>query len=426
METENIIYSIEESSEAWIWGIKPNEIGQVIVPDSIVENGISYPVTFINFGKNGKVRELVKATELHLPHSIKRFSINNPFIHSIHYHGDLDELRGISKFCTSLERFIVHGTLKKIGYGAFKDVGSLIEIIVQEESSIEINCLAFRNCFNLEQIIVNGKPIEFEFCPNTNCPSAFCGCKSFRFIGDNIKVVDGMLLSADGTILYTIVGRHNDDGHYIIPETVSDTYHGMSYSNLRIIDFSKSQVSVIYNDTFKGCNTLEKVILPNHKIDVGDRAFYECVNLTEVVNFGYIFQFGIASFAHSGIKECRLSSMVEALPKSVFRDCKNLRKLIIPNSVKSINNTAFEDCINLQNVIIPQGFEYAIKDIFNKCEDINITIDRPIRNHSGYRRIGAYTHGSLNCPYCGSSNFRSYCDGTAECLDCGGEYTYWR
>lgn len=54
---DEIIYSIKEDGSAWIWGIWPNEDGIISVPEIICKDGVDYPVVFINFGRNGKVRE---------------------------------------------------------------------------------------------------------------------------------------------------------------------------------------------------------------------------------------------------------------------------------------------------------------------------------------------------------------------------------
>ena len=419
-----IVYSIKDDGSAWIWGIHPNNYGVVTVPEYINDNEMQYPVKFINFGINGKIRENVIAKKLYLPKSIEKFRISNPYIKECHYFGDLENLTGFSKRCISLERVIVHGEVKRIGYGAFKNCTNIKEIIIEKGDIPEIHCSAFQNCSGLECILVGGKPIPLEHKPNTFCLSAFCGCKSYKHFEGNVVLQDGLLLSPDNTILYTIVGRQNDDGCYKIPSTVNDMLHNMAYSELRSIDFSNTQLSVIDTDAFNGCISLEEVILPVHGVEIGDRTFLECTNLKNVGNFDKIIKLGIASFSQTGITTCRLAMGITEIPKTVFKGCNNLEEVEIPTSVQTIIANVFEGCSKIRKVKISKGFKDSLDVLFKDAKDVVYTFfTQSSTNH--YRHTGAYTHGDLNCPYCGSSNRRTYIDGTAECNNCGGEYRYW-
>lgn len=53
-----------------------------------------------------------------------------------------------------------------------------------------------------------------------------------------------------------------------------------------------------------------------------------------------------------------------------------------------------------------------------------VEISEVKENTTNLRSTGAYTHGSLSCPYCNSNATRTYIDGTAECSECGGEFIY--
>ncbi len=421
---DEIIYSIKEDGSAWIWGIWPNEDGIISVPEIICKDGVDYPVVFINFGRNGKIREDIVAKKLYLPKTIKRFRIGNPFIQEVHYFGDLEELKGFSKYCTSLKKVVVHGEVKRIGYAAFRVCETIKDIVIEQCCSPEIHCSAFQNCSSLECVSVNGKPIELKFSPNSFCLSAFCGCCNYKFFNGEVWLQDGLLLSLDKTILYTIVGRKDDDGIYKIPNTVRDMIHNMAYNKLKKIDFSGCGLTKIDDDAFNGCNSLEEVVLPCNDIEIGDRAFLECGNLHHVGNFNRISKFGIASFSRTGIKECVLSSMVSELPKSVFIDCNSLETVIIPTSIKTITNNVFEGCANIKFVKISEGYRNSLDVLFKDARNVEYSFFyQHQRNY--YRPSGAYTHGNLNCPYCGSSNRTTYADGTAECNNCGGEYRYW-
>lgn len=422
MENKNIIYSIAKDGSAHITEIQPNDKGQIIVPEFLYKNGIQHPVCSIDLGFYNDVD--VIAHELYLPQTIQDFNIVNRHLKEIHFHGDLETLSGILVDCIALEKVVIHGSLKQIGYGTFEDCFSLKEIIIEKGNSVDIGCSAFKNCSNLECISVRSKPIVLKHRPNSFCLSAFCGCFNYKHFEGDVILEDGLLLSLDKTILYTIAGRKDDDGIYKIPNTVRDMIHNMAYNKLKKIDFSGCGLTQIDDDAFNGCNSLEEVVLPCNDIEIGDRAFLNCGNLHHVGNFNRISKFGIASFSRTGIKECVLSSMVSELPKSVFIDCNSLETVIIPTSIKTITNNVFEGCANIKFVKISEGYKNSLDVLFKDARNVEYSFFyQPQRNY--HRPSGAYTHGNLNCPYCGSSNRTTYADGTAECNNCGGEYRYW-
>lgn len=423
-KNKKIGYTIQDDGSARIWSIQPNDSGVVIVPEYIDDKGVQYPVKFVNFGLNGKNRDNVIAEKLFLPKSITRIIISNSHIRECHFLGDIENLSGFYKSCTSLEKVIVHGEVKSIGYGAFKNCANIKEIIIEKGNTPEIHCSAFMNCSSLEGIFVGGKPISLEHKPNIFCLSAFCGCKSYKYFEGQVVLQDGLLLSPDRADLYTIVGRHNDDGHYKIPSTVNDMLHNMAYNGLRSIDFSESQLRVIETDAFKECISLEKVILPNDNVEIGDRTFLDCKNLKTVMNFDKIIKLGIASFKGTSINKCCLAPGISEIPKSVFIGCSNLEEVEIPMSVKTITNNVFEGCSKIRHVKISRGFKDSLGILFKDAPGVDYTFFTQ-SNRDYYRPSGAYSHGDLNCPYCGSSNRTTYIDGTAECHNCGGEYHYW-
>ena len=51
-----------------------------------------------------------------------------------------------------------------------------------------------------------------------------------------------------------------------------------------------------------------------------------------------------------------------------FAGCKNLTKIIIPNSVSEIAIYSFSNCYNLQELTIPKRFKHNIKKIFQDVD----------------------------------------------------------
>ena len=68
-------------------------------------------------------------------------------------------------------------------------------------------------------------------------------------------------------------------------------------------------------------------------IEIGDNAFYNCSNLTNVV----------------------IPESVINIGNSAFLRCSSLRSVVIPNGVKNIGNSAFMNCSNLEIIEIPDS-----------------------------------------------------------------------
>ena len=409
-----------QNNEAHIFEIISSDSSTYFVPEHIEENGVKYPVSVIR-------RSRIEVERLFLPKTIKRvFLSHNKYLKEVHFLGDIDSLWGLSR-CPSLEKVQVHGHVTSIGGAAFSECRNLKEVIIDKPGKVEVHCHAFSNCAKLERILVNNQPIELDFMPNKFCPSAFSGCYNYKCFGKDVKCIDGFLLSKDGSILYTIVGKNDDKGEYIIPKTVKDIYHGNCYNGIKKLDFSESSLGIIEDMAFQDCINLLELVLPSRLIKIGNRTFDGCYNLSKIINFQNISELGPYAFRETGITECLLSSSIENIPEGVFSGCVNLKKIEIPISVKSINSTAFNECNNIKYVRLPIGYKVHLQTLFKDSKDIEISFSNVFdQTERCPKQCGAYTHGHMSCPYCGTSDVRTFCDGTAECNKCGGEYVYWR
>lgn len=411
-----------KNNEAHIFELLNSDSATCFVPEYIEENGVKYPVT-----QFGVIRARLEVERLYLPKTIKKvFLSHNRHLKEVYFLGDIDNLWGLSR-CPLLEKVQVHGHVTSIGGAAFTECRNLKEVIIDKPGKVEVHCHAFSNCAKLERILVNNQPIELEFMPNKCCPSAFSGCYNYKYFGYDVNCVDGFLLSKDGTILYTIVGKHDDDGEYIIPESVKDMYHGNCYDGIKKLDFSESSLGMIEDMAFQHCINLKELVLPARSIKIGNRTFVGCHNLCKIVNFNNISELGPRTFCKTGITECILSSSLDNIPEGVFSGCVNLKKVEIPVSVKSIHPTAFEECNNIKFVRLPIGYKIHTQTLFKDFKNIEFSFSNVFyRTERRPKQRGAYTHGHMSCPYCGTSDVRTFCDGTAECNKCGGEYVYWR
>lgn len=436
-----------DNNEVTLIGIEGECPEELRIPTFINIENKRMKVVRLNFNSvysNLKYRRQngITCKVLHIPNTIENFSVaHNKYIQEIYLPNTLTQI-GKDKFshceelkivhlpqelrqigdrafqgCKKLEHIYIPSTVTEMGYACFKNCSSLTSITIPENVK-EIGYDFFSGCSNLSEVIFENDSIIFY-------PSTFKGCKKLKKIGSHI-IENGLLYNSEKTELYTFLGNENHNGIIKVPATVRELGNGFSYStDLVSIDLSQTQISTIRCDTFTNCGNLQTVILPLTVKSINDRAFCDCIKLSEINLPNSIEYIGVACFKDCAIKEITIPNRVVEIPQTAFMDCKELSKVDIPSSVKTINSSAFENCNMIKRVVISEGFKNKLPNIFKHSDNIEFIFRFPHSNVSRVKRTGAYTHGRLRpCPYCGSDDIDTYCDGTAECNDCGGEYTY--
>lgn len=159
-----------------------------------------------------------------------------------------------------------------------------------------------------------------------------------------------------------------------------------NHDNLEFIELSDS-VRTIGNRAFYECINLQ--VLPHLKnvIELGDSAFEHCRYIPFIVvpetlqKIGvgcFVFCYGLQSVCFKGsfkklpmdIFSCCTSLNSVTLPKDLeeigamaFYNCLELTKIEFPNTLKSIAWSAFEKT-GLKNIVLPDGFEVFGFDAF--------------------------------------------------------------
>jgi len=360
--------------------------------------------------------------EVFLPSSITKLTaysfLNCVNLKTIHLPSKLEKIGPFAfRGCKNLDKIVIPSSVMQIEYRCFSGCSSLTSIIIPEGVT-EIESNTFEGCTSLSEVIIKNESAFFR-------PTTFTGCKSLRKL-DGHLIEDGLLFNSEKTELYTYLGDNNSNGMVVVPESVRELGDGFSSEELVSIDLSKAQISTIRNDTFENCINLEKVILPPTIHSIGERAFKDCKKLSQIVLPNSIEEIGVACFwGCCSLKEIYLPESLTIIPNFAFKDCTNLSKVSIPLSVKTIYNSAFENCTKIKHVTIDEGFRDKASKFFSNHDTIEFVFVARYSSTPSFRRTGAYTHGRLRpCPYCGSNDVRLFCDGTAECNECGGEYTY--
>ena len=368
-------------------------LGAFFVPvsaEEYEENGFKYDVyekeATITGGK-------IEGDQLVIPEKIGGFPVT----------GIGDEAFRKNKF-TSIQ---LPDSIVNIGWNAFRNSKNLKTIRLPKNLKV-IGSRAFSNCAKLETINFNNKLNGIDY-------GAFSGCisltkitlpKNVEYIADNSFAKCYKLKSIKLNEKLETIG---EDAFYMnydlktitIPKNVDVVrkYAFERCDNLTTVRFqgknTKLELGVFYvckslktvtlpkkmknipEFTFYGCESLSSVKIPKNVTIIKQYAFYECSKLKKISLNKKVYALGDSAFAYSGLKKMKLNAKMQFIgngafkatnirtfkitPKvsfignRVFADCKKMKKIYIPASVKGINPGAFNNCSSLQEINVSGG-----------------------------------------------------------------------
>ena len=236
--------------------------------------------------------------------------------------------------CTKLTSVTIPNSVTNIERCAFERCGGLTSVVIPE-SVATLDYAAFASCLSLTTVKLRGK-----FCPAWGAPFiSCCELSAFEVDPDNekCKVVDGMLLSKDGSRL--LVGVSGD---VMIPEGVTKIeYKAFSGRKLNSVSMPSS-VTDIGECAFENCSSLKSVVLPDGVTGIGAWAFFGCDSLMSVT----------------------IPSGVTGIGAWAFSGCHGLTSVVLPESVQFIGNDAFRGCSNLASISVPSNVVHILPNAF--------------------------------------------------------------
>ncbi|MCQ2078107.1 MAG: leucine-rich repeat protein [Bacteroidaceae bacterium] len=187
------------------------------------------------------------------------------------------------------------------------------------------------------------------------------------FIENDIKY---NVTSTDNKTVEVVSNTENTySGDVEIPATV--THEEETYS-----------VTSIGDKAFYNCGNLTSVTIPSTVTSIGIDAFCYCGNLTSIAIPSSVSSIGDAAFYDCGkLTSVTLSNSLESIGNSVFKYCENLTSITIPSTVTSIGHSAFEDCDNLTSITIPSSVTSIGDEAFYDCDNLtSVTLSNSLES----------------------------------------------
>ena len=281
------------------------------------------------------------------------------------------------------KRIYLPENLKEIGQYAFQGCSSVTELLIPSKVKY-IGWGAFAGCTSLEAILVDKTSEYFES-------------------------VEGVLFSKGRKKLYAYPPQRKDT-EYWIPETVEEICHGAFRDNkyLQRIYIPAATSKICGQDVFKNCDNLEGIWVDekNETYESDDGVlltkgkqrlmFYPpqkqgCAyripsEVTEIDQYAFqnnnylmhvVIPSNISRVEFSAFDGCR--KLVEVLVQGeslkqisgrAFRNCSDLRRILLPETLEEIGNSAFENCESLRSMYLPAKLRILWENAFKGCDNL--------------------------------------------------------
>ena len=128
-------------------------------------------------------------------------------------------------------------------------------------------------------------------------------------------------------------------------------------------------ITAMGNYAFSGCNSLERIVIPEKVTQIGSGAFNLCSNLTEVEIKGELTSIENAAFFYcESLAEITIPATVTRINSSAFYGCSSLKSITIPQGVTEIGSHVFRGCSSLTSIVVEEG--NTVYDSRNNCNAI--------------------------------------------------------
>lgn len=245
--------------------------------------------------------------------------------------------------CFRLTSITIPDGVTEIGWGAFEGCTGLTSITIPDGVT-EIGGGAFYGCAGLTSITIPDGVTEIS-------GGAFEGCAGLT----SITIPDSV----------TKIGSNafwdcKELAELVLPETVTEigvrAFSGCRKLNLVL----PSKLKSIEEAAFRDC-ALTSIVIPAAVVRVGKDAFLRCNKIESAgpAGGGYDYEFTwteeIPDNAFSGLrklKRAELPATIKRIGNNAFKDCRELTELTMPKAAK-VSKTAFKGCGKLEHIREP-------------------------------------------------------------------------
>jgi len=279
--------------------------------------------------------------------------------------------------CPELTSFLVPASVESVGVGFISYNGGIKTVSVAADNGFYTsvnNCVVETSSGKLLGA-GNGAKIPANGSVTEICDAAF---SCLTGLGEQVlpesvtKFGEKIFAYSDITGL-TINGNVTDFDVNILKGCQSLNKLKVSGSNYKYDGVHNCIIDTENKVLVKGCST--SVIPDDGSVtEIGEKAFKDCVGLTQIAIPHTVTKIGNYAFADTGLTEITLPSSLNATVTSnmdsAFKGCNKLKSVVIEEGVKVIGQFMFSGCSKLTEMVIPDSVTEIGYSAFMNCSSL--------------------------------------------------------
>ena len=319
--------------------------GDIIIPESVTYEGITYSVTSIGERAFWNCDRL---TSVAIPNSVT--SIGD-FVFSgncgISSFTIPDNVTSIGQYALPFTWYenqpdgLVYAGKVLYGYKGTMPEGTSLDI---EEGTLGIAGGAFEDCYGLTSVTIPTSVVSIGYGIFSGCRVTSIIVKEGNPYLDSRNNCNAIIETATNSL---VAGSYNS----VIPYGVKSICNGaFMRSGLMSVEIPNS-VTEIGKGAFDSC-MLSSVTIPNSVTTIGEEAFSLCGALNSLTIPNSVTSIGKHAFTESGLTSITIPNSVTSIGSYAFSTCGGLTSITIPGSVTSIGDNPFIRCNKLMSIVV--------------------------------------------------------------------------
>ena len=190
-----------------------------------------------------------------------------------------------------------------------------------------------------------------------------------------------------------LVKYNGEGGAVVIPEGVTSIGERAFSDCISLTDIViPSSVRKLESFSFYGCTGLTSVTIPYGVAYIGEAVFENCSNLANITIPESVTTIGYSVFVDcTSLSSITIPDSVTFIGAYLFRGCSNLTSVTIPNSISSLRDGTFSGCSSLKNITIPENVYDIGSSTFSGCTSLSeITLPQSVIS------LGTYLFSGCN------------------------------
>ena len=136
-------------------------------------------------------------------------------------------------------------------------------------------------------------------------------------------------------------------------------------------EYDGKPVTIIAQDAFLDCKTVEYVFLPEGLISIDRNAFANCTELEEIVIPNSLTNIGQKAFSNCiSLEKIFIPGGVERIEYGAFQYCDELESVVISDGVMHIGDSAFSFCTDIERIVLPSSIKSIGSFAFSGCSSL--------------------------------------------------------